>query len=63
MKRLVLNSLVRILVMIKILIREFSRACAIIWYAGIASMIVLLPWLLYGFYTLGEWVGILANTH
>jgi len=49
--------------MIKILIRNFSRACAIIWYTGIAIMIVLLPWLLYGFYTLGEWVGILANTH
>lgn len=47
----------------KILIREFSRACAIIWYAGIASMVVLLPWLLYIFYKLGEWIGIFVNTH
>jgi len=49
--------------MIKILIRNFSRACAIIWYAGIAIMIVLLPWLLYGCYRLGEWIGILVNAH
>lgn len=49
--------------MIKILIRDLSRACAIIFYIGIAGMIVILPWLLYGFYNLGEWVGILFNTH
>lgn len=47
----------------KIPIREFSRTCAIIFYAGIASMVVLVPWLLYGFYRLGEWIGILVNTH
>jgi len=47
----------------KILTREFSRTHAIILYAGIAIMIVLTPWLLYGCYRLGEWVGILVNTH
>ena len=47
----------------KMLTRELSRTHAIILYASIAIMIVLLPWLLYGFYTLGEWIGILANTH
>lgn len=47
----------------KIHTRKFSKACSIICYAGIAIMIVLTPWLLYGCYRLGEWVGILVNAH